>query len=88
MYFFERSVAMSYPQSTKDQFLTLRAEGHTYAQIAKELKVSRHTLIVWGKTCKVHLDADRAIDQEALLDQLQEILSNVVDKNIFKRRFP
>ena len=62
---------MSYPQSVKDQFLTLRTEGHSYARIAPVLKVSRHTLILWGKAYKVQIDADRAVDQEELVNTLQ-----------------
>jgi len=61
---------MSYPQSIKDQFLTLRTEGHSYTQIAKVLKVSRHTLILWGKVYRVQIDADRAADQEDLVSRL------------------
>ncbi len=62
---------MSYPQSTKDQFLTLRADGLSYAQCAQQLNVSRHTLINWARECKPQLDALRAIHTEALLDQVQ-----------------
>ncbi len=62
---------MSYPQSTKDQFLTLRADGLSYAQCAQQLNVSRHTLITWAKEMKPQLDAIRAIHTESLLDQVQ-----------------
>jgi hypothetical protein len=69
--FKKKELSMSYPQSVKDQFLTLRTQGQTYAQIAGILKVSRHTLIIWGKAYKVQIDADRAIDQEDLINGLQ-----------------
>ncbi len=62
---------MSYSQSTRDQFLTLRADGLSYAQCAKQLQVSRHTLILWAKEMKPHLDALRTIRTEELLDQVQ-----------------
>jgi hypothetical protein len=62
---------MSYPQSVKDQFLALRADGLSYAQCAKQLQVSRHTLIIWAKELKPHLDALRAIRTEELLEQVQ-----------------
>jgi hypothetical protein len=60
---------MSYSQSTKDQFLTLRADGLSYAQCAQQLNVSKHTLVNWAKEAKPQLDALRAIHTEALLDQ-------------------
>ncbi len=62
---------MSYPQSTKDQFIALRADGLSYAQCAQQLNVSKHTLINWAKEQKPQLDALRAIHTEALLDQYQ-----------------
>ncbi len=62
---------MSYSQSVKDQFLSLRADGLSYAQCANQLHVSRHTLIVWAKEMKPHLDAMQAVRTEELLDQVQ-----------------
>ncbi len=62
---------MSYPQSTRDQFVSLRADGLSYAQCAKQLNVSRHTLIIWAKEMKPDLDALRAVRTEELLEQVQ-----------------
>ncbi len=62
---------MSYPQSTRDQFVSLRADGLSYAQCAKQLNVSRHTLIIWAKEVKPDLDALRAVRTEELLEQVQ-----------------
>jgi hypothetical protein len=62
---------MSYPQSTRDQFLSLRADGLSYAQCAKQLNVSRHTLILWAKEMKPDLDALRSVRTEELLEQVQ-----------------
>jgi hypothetical protein len=62
---------MSYSQSTRDQFLSLRADGLSYAQCAQQLNVSKHTLVNWAKEVKPQLDALRAIHTESLLDQYQ-----------------
>jgi hypothetical protein len=62
---------MSYPQSTRDQFLSLRADGLSYAQCAKQLNVSRHTLINWAKDLKPQLDAIRTVRSEEVLEKVQ-----------------
>jgi len=35
--------------SLKEQFVELRAKGHSYSSIAKELKKSKQTIINWSK---------------------------------------
>ena len=35
-------------QETKQRFIQLRAEGHSYENIANELNVSKKTLLKWG----------------------------------------
>ncbi len=35
--------------SLKERFVELRAKGHSYSSIAKELKKSKQTIINWSK---------------------------------------
>ena len=42
----------------KERFVELRAEGRSYADIAAALKVSKPTLIAWGK--ELHRDIGNA----------------------------
>lgn len=45
-------------QTDKERFIELRAEGRSYADIAAALKVSKPTLIAWGK--ELHRDIGNA----------------------------
>jgi orotate phosphoribosyltransferase-like protein len=36
-------------QKTQQRFIELRVQGLSYARIAEELKVSRHTPIYWSR---------------------------------------
>jgi hypothetical protein len=51
------------------QFIELRAENVSYEKIAKQLKVSKTTLINWSKDCELEIQNRRAITQEALNEQ-------------------
>jgi hypothetical protein len=52
-----------------DTFLTLRAEGYSYEYISKKIKVSRVTLIKWGKA---YSDDLKAFSQEILEEILEK----------------
>jgi predicted RND superfamily exporter protein len=59
---------MSYPVSKKNEFIELRAEGHSYLSIAKKLKVSKSTLFEWGKEFK-----DQIQEKEfEIIEEIQE----------------
>jgi hypothetical protein len=47
---------MSHPTSTQAQFLTLRAQGLSYDNIAKDLRVSKHTLLSWAREFPPRID--------------------------------
>jgi transposase len=56
-------------QKTKEQFIELRAENVSFDKIAKELNVSKSTLIAWAKECDLDIQNLRAIAQETLNEQ-------------------
>lgn len=51
------------------QFIELRAENVSYAEIAKQIKVSKTTLVNWAKDCELEIENRRAITLEALNEQ-------------------
>ena len=51
------------------QFIELRAENVSYAKIAKQIGVSRTTLIDWAKNCELEIENRRAVTQEALNEE-------------------
>ena len=60
---------MTLPQSAKEQFLVLRAEGKTYDQIAQQMNASKRTLIEWGKELKSQIEDLRALRLEVLQEK-------------------
>ena len=60
---------MAYDQTTKELFIDLRAEGASLDTIARELQVSKHTLIDWNRQFKTHIDTLRALQIEALQEK-------------------
>ncbi len=50
-------------------FIELRAENVSYAKIAKQIKVSKTTLIGWAKDCELEIENRRAVTLEALNEQ-------------------
>lgn len=48
------------------KFIELRAENVSYAKIAKEIGVSKTTLIDWAKDCQLEIENRRAVTYEAL----------------------
>jgi transposase len=62
---------MAATQKTKQQFVELRAEGMSYAAIAKKLKVSKTTLVVWSREHQTDIDNLRTIASEALQERFK-----------------
>ena len=53
----------------KLRFVELRASGHSYAAIAKDLHVSKATLANWNKELETEIASAKAIELEALLEE-------------------
>jgi hypothetical protein len=53
-------------QKTREQFIELRAENVSFAKIAKQLKISKSTLITWSKVYELDIQNLRVITHEAL----------------------
>jgi transposase len=51
------------------QFIELRANNESYANIAKKIGVSKTTLIDWAKNCELEIENCRAVTHEALNEQ-------------------
>jgi intein-encoded DNA endonuclease-like protein len=54
---------------TKERFVELRAEGWSYERIARELRVSKQTLIDWSHTLEMEIQNLRAIQIEMLQEK-------------------
>jgi len=55
---------------TQQRFVALRSQGWSFARIATELGVSKPTLIKWSRKLQFEIQNARAIELEALQDQL------------------
>lgn len=58
-----------YDSKTQQQFVELRMRGVSYARIAEELKVSRRTLIEWGRKFQFEIHNGRIVEREALRER-------------------
>lgn len=56
-------------QKVQQQFIELRVQGHSYARIAEELKVSKRTLIEWGRKFRFEIHNARLVELEALCER-------------------
>ena len=56
-------------QQTKERFMELRAQGWSFARIAKELKVSKQSLISWSRELALQIANLKAIELEALQEK-------------------
>lgn len=56
-------------QAVKEKFVEYRARGWSFDRIAKELQVSKQTLINWSRELNLEIRNRRAIEYEALLEQ-------------------
>src|SRR3954454_18207555 len=59
---------MTAEQQTK--FIELRAKGLSLTQVARQLNVSKRTLVNWGHKLENEMQAHYALEQEALREQL------------------
>jgi orotate phosphoribosyltransferase-like protein len=53
----------------KLQFIELRAKGMSYDAIAKELNISKHTLLDWSRECSREISNARSIMLDELIEQ-------------------
>jgi len=60
---------MAKDNDTKLKFIELRAKGWSYDKIAKELNVSKSTLIQWSKEFELEIKNFRNIELESLREQ-------------------
>lgn len=56
-------------EATKSRFVELRAQGWSFARIAKALQVSKQTLITWSKDLTQQIANLRAVELEALQEE-------------------
>jgi hypothetical protein len=54
---------------TQQRFVCLRAEGWSFARIARELNISKPTLINWSRKFQFDIQNQRAINIEALQEK-------------------
>jgi transposase len=57
-------------QETQQRFIQLRAQGWSFARIATELNVCKSTVINWSRKFQYDINNQRAIELEALQEQL------------------
>jgi len=53
----------------QQQFIELRVQGRSFARIAEELKVSKRTLIEWGRKFQFEIHNARVVENEALRER-------------------
>jgi transposase len=56
-------------EELKSRFILLRAKGNSYARIAKELGVSKRTLVNWNTELEAEIAQVRSIELEALQEE-------------------
>jgi hypothetical protein len=56
-------------EEQKSRFIYLRAKGNSYARIAKELGVSKGTLVNWNTELEAEIAQVRCIELEALQEE-------------------
>src|SRR5438094_7677239 len=56
--------------ATRTDFLRLRIAGLSFARIARQLGVSKPTLIAWSRASRPELDSGRAEVQERLQEEV------------------
>jgi hypothetical protein len=88
---------MQHPPELKTKFLELRARGISYGQIAEAIRVSKPTLIQWGKAMAEEIAdlqaAERELVREKLLGNFEQWLGrqvhhfNRLDEEFGRRQF-
>jgi len=56
-------------EEQKSRFIHLRAKGNSYARIAKELGISKGTLVNWNTELQAEITQARSIELEALQEE-------------------
>ena len=56
-------------EEQKSRFIHLRAKGNSYARIAKELGVSKGTLVNWNTELEAEITQARSVELEALQEE-------------------
>ena len=72
-------------QETQQRFIQLRSQGWSFNRIAEELNVARGTLINWSRKFQFEIQNLRAIELEALRENLvatAEIRANALAKEL------
>lgn len=64
---------------TKGKFVELRAKGHSYDRIAKELNTSKQTLIDWSKEFETEIADLKRIELESLHETVLLIQRQQID---------
>ncbi len=54
---------------TKERFIELRAEGHSFESIAKELGVAKTTLIKWSRDLEKEINNEQYFAYQRLIEQ-------------------
>lgn len=60
---------MTHSKETKDKFIEMRAEGKTFAQIAKELGIAHNTAVNWSRDLCDDISAVEAFKKEELIEK-------------------
>ena len=68
----------------KERFVELRAEGRSYADIAVALKISKPTLIAWGKDLQKEISNARTLRMDELFEKYAVAKSKRVE--VFGKR--
>jgi hypothetical protein len=60
---------MTYGKKKRDQFIEMRAEGMTFANIAKELEISHNTAVQWSRELYDSIRAAKAFKDEEMIEK-------------------
>jgi DNA-binding XRE family transcriptional regulator len=64
------------PQKTKERFIELRAKGLSFDKIAKDLKLSKQTLIDWSKELQSEIANLKALELDTLYEEYYLLKEN------------
>jgi transcriptional regulator with XRE-family HTH domain len=64
------------PKNTKERFIELRAKGLSFDKIAKDLKISKQTLIDWSKELQSEIANLKALELDTLYEEYYLLKEN------------
>lgn len=64
----------------KKRFIELRASGLSYDKISKELKISKPTLIGWGRECEKDIANLQFLEMDSLIEECKITRYNRIKK--------